>query len=309
MSASKELFRSRCEWGLARLPIDEAVILGRNKETVMRHQGWILVMSGVVCSLFEARAQIVLSGSAYSENFDGLSSTGTGNAWSDHATIPGWYAGSTSGFGGDYRAGSGTSTTGDLYSFGTGSDRALGSLASSGSGGFAYGVRLQNGSGQTLGGFVLSYHAEQWRDSRTSVQTLEFSYKISSTALTAPEPAHAPGVGGWVGLAGLNFASPQFAASGALDGNAAANRQSFLAVGLTGATLNPGEELFLRWTDADDTGSDHAFGIDNFSIAYSAVPEPEEITMVTGAVLLGAWGFASRWRQGRSATQAGGNRP
>ena len=64
------------------------------------------------------------------ENFDTLASTGTGIAWTDNSTIPGWYSTRTT-----YNSGTGSSNAGALYSFGVAgtnavTDRALGSVAS-----------------------------------------------------------------------------------------------------------------------------------------------------------------------------------
>src|SRR5687767_4408921 len=78
--------------------------------------------------------------SPLTENFDTLASTGTGIAWADNATIPGWYSTRVT-----YNSGTGSSNTGALYSFGVAgtnpvTDRALGSVGSGGTGTIFYGV-------------------------------------------------------------------------------------------------------------------------------------------------------------------------
>src|SRR5437773_2469308 len=77
---------------------------------------------------------------AYTENFDALANTGT-PAWADNSTLPGWYSSRTA-----YVPGTGSSTTGALYSFGsTGStERALGSVGSGSTGTIYWGVKLKN---------------------------------------------------------------------------------------------------------------------------------------------------------------------
>ena len=94
---------------------------------------------GLFAAPLSAHAAIVINaaGQAYAQNFDSLAATGTGNAWTNDATLPGWTlalqpagAAPTT-----YRAGAGTDNTGSLfYSFGTGtgSDRALGGVGSGG---------------------------------------------------------------------------------------------------------------------------------------------------------------------------------
>ena len=100
-----------------------------------------------------------------------MASTGTANTWTDNSTLPGWYASKTSGTGapavGSYRAGTGTDTTGALYSFGIAgmnpvTDRALGSVASGTPGNF--GVRFQNDTAQAITNITISYTGEQWRN-------------------------------------------------------------------------------------------------------------------------------------------------
>jgi hypothetical protein len=68
------------------------------------------------------------------ETFDTLASAGTSNVWTDNSTIPGWWSTRTT-----YNSGTGSSNTGALYSFGVAgtnpvTDRALGSVASGGTG-------------------------------------------------------------------------------------------------------------------------------------------------------------------------------
>ncbi|MEI7535014.1 MAG: hypothetical protein WCK57_11655, partial [Verrucomicrobiae bacterium] len=94
----------------------------------------VFVVSAIVspCLLF---AQVLMSGGTYSQNFDSLAGSGSNNGWTNNVTLLGWYASKVSVDNTNISAGSGTSTTGGIYSFGTNginsaSDRALGSLAS-----------------------------------------------------------------------------------------------------------------------------------------------------------------------------------
>jgi hypothetical protein len=82
----------------------------------------------VFCSLSLPQISITSLDFYYSENFNSLESSGTSNTWTDNSTIPGWYSNRI-----EYRASTGSSTTGALYSFGaaSSSERALGSVASS----------------------------------------------------------------------------------------------------------------------------------------------------------------------------------
>jgi hypothetical protein len=115
------------------------------------NEGAIFGIILAIISTQAVSAQVLMSGGTYAQSFDALANTGTANAWADNVTLPGWYAATNltsvkSGTVTLYNAGTGSLTTGALYSFGdSGStDRALGSLASGGPGNFAYGVRLTN---------------------------------------------------------------------------------------------------------------------------------------------------------------------
>src|ERR1700690_4019849 len=128
---------------------------------------------------------LVSSGSPYTQNFDSLANSGAPPAdtnWMDNSTIPGWYASKTQvGAISTYRVGSGTQTTGALYSFGVAgvnpvSDRALGSVASGTPGNLACGVRFQNDTALAMTNITISYTGEQWRNGgNTATQTLAFS--------------------------------------------------------------------------------------------------------------------------------------
>ena len=248
------------------------------------------------CLVTATQAQVLLSGGTYSQNFDTLASSGSNISWADNSTVSGWYAdrAGTNGPLTTYNAGTGSATTGSLYSFGStsSSDRALGSLASGTTGNMAYGVRLQNDTGNSRQDFTISYTGEQWRNNNNATaQSLQFSYLVSSSAITSADAANAPGAGGWTAFNGLDFSSliNTGTGGGALDGNAAANRTVFSGVVLTGVVLNPGDELFLRWFDVNDTGNDHGLGIDDLTVSSTVtpVPEPREFAAMAGLGLLG----------------------
>src|SRR2546428_10757168 len=86
---------------------------------------------------------IVATGSN-TQNFNTLITTGSA-AWVDNSTIPNWYSQRT-GTGTTIVADAGTSVTGNLFSYGTGTntDRAIGTIGSGNAtaGSFAHGVLL-----------------------------------------------------------------------------------------------------------------------------------------------------------------------
>lgn len=265
----------------------------------------LFVFSLGAISAITANAQVLLSGGlTYSQNFDSLSNTpaASSGTWTDNATpgVEGWYAsrafvsGTTSAFGPfaytAYRVGDGSANNGSVWSMGTigATDRALSSISSGTPKTNVFGVRLQNNTVDTLGAITISYAGEQWRNGgNTAAQTLAFSYQVSSTPFSSPISVESAPLGGWTGFSGLDFVSPITGTTAtALDGNLGANRTLFSGILLTGVTLNPGQEIFLRWLDIDDSGNDHGLGVDDFSVSFSVVPEPAVATL-SGLAALG----------------------
>jgi uncharacterized protein len=203
------------------------------------------------------------------ENFDTLASAGTGLAWTDNTTIPGWYSSRTT-----YNTGTGSSNTGALYSFGVlgtnpASDRALGDVGSGGTGTVLWGVRFVNNTGNTITSLDVNYNGEQWRTGGSTTatpsvaQTADFQYQVANagviTAINTPST-------GWVDHDPLDFTSPTFGTTvgAALDGNAAANRTAKSST--ISLTVLPGQEVWLRWRDIDHANNDHGLAVDDLVV-------------------------------------------
>lgn len=202
-------------------------------------------------------------GTDITEDFNDLATSGTSS------TMPsGWFfTESGSGANTTYTSGTGSSATGDTYSFGSNTDRALGSLQS-GSVASSLGTKLINASGETLTSLVVSYTGEQWRLGATGrVDKLVFAYSTNATSLTT---------GTWTPVTALDFTAPVNSGStGALNGNLAANRTDISAV-ITGLSIANAGSIWLRWTDFDASGSDDGLGIDDVTIT------PFSTTRLTG---------------------------
>src|SRR5262249_27554140 len=122
---------------------------------------------------------ITTFGTPLTENFDTLASTGTNLIWTDNSTIPGWYSSRTT-----YTANNGSSNAGSLYSYGTGADRALGSVGSNATGDIFWGVRLVNSTGGTINSLNISFVGEQWRNGgNTTPQTVDFQYQVANSGV------------------------------------------------------------------------------------------------------------------------------
>jgi endonuclease G len=212
---------------------------------------------------------ITALGVPLTENFDSLASTGTGIAWSDDSTIPGWWSNRVT-----YNSGTGGSSTGALYSFGVAgtnpvTDRALGSVASGSTVTVFHAAKLTNNTGGGIDSLDVSYTGEQWRNGgNTAAHTLTFQYQVAAAGVISG--ANVP-AGGWITVPGLSFTGPiTGATAAALDGNAPGNRvvrSATLAV-----TVGNGQEIWLRWQDPDDGGTDHGLAIDDLSVTAFGSP-------------------------------------
>ncbi len=261
-----------------------------------------LMALGLVASALQA--QVLLSGGlTYSQDFDSLASelpTGqTTIPWTDNVTLVGWYASrATTTSGGaygpypytSYRVGGGEGNNGWIWSFGINgvnpiTDRAFGSISSGTPATNAWGLRIKNDTADPVGDVTITYTGEQWRQGgNTSPQTMYFTFRTSSSPLTDPMPGNETG---WTPFAALDFITPIVGSSATpLDGNDPANRQTFSNVLLPGVVLAPGDELFLRWYDINDSGNDHGFGVDDLRVSFTVVPEPSA-ALLLGAALLG----------------------
>ena len=257
------------------------------------------------------------AGSTYSQNFDSLPNSPTnatlGNSptgWTDDNAAPGagnfsilgWYLRhdtgplAEGGFNGNQRMrlGNGNVNTGAFWSYGgTGStERALSSLASNTTAAVVDGqnqyiaLRLTNNTGITLDSFTLEYDGEQWRDGGAAIpvaQSMLFSYMVNAANIKDA---------GFTAAPSLNFTSPVFVNTGAgaaVDGNAA-GRVNNISATVGGLTWLPGQDLWVRWADLNDSGNDHGLGIDD--VNFSATPEPASL----GLLAIGALGLARRRR-------------
>ena len=234
----------------------------------------LILLGTVVSPVAVAQVNLATVNSTYTQNFDAL--TSSPNTWSDNTTLPGWYYVKTNAAVTSYNYGTGSGNAGGLYSFGVAgtnavTDRALGSLASGSATPSTFAVRLANHTGVTLAALQVKYTGEEWRTGSTgSPQKLQFQYQIvDASQLSSPTW---PASGTWTPFSALDFITPNNATTNAaVDGNAAANRTSLNAV-LSGLSIADGQEIWLRWTDVDDNGSDAALAIDDVSITSYSDP-------------------------------------
>lgn len=246
--------------------------------------GFALSLWLVFCgaSLTEIHAQatptcfsITAGNLTYTENFDSLGTTGGSAA-------PGAFGFVETGTGAavnqTFIAGTGSSTAGDTYNFGTAAaptDRAFGELTS-GTVSSIIGACFTNNTGATLNSFSISYAGEQYRLGATGrADLLNFQYSTSATSLTT---------GTYIDFDALDFSSPTTTGTtGALDGNANRTVKPLTAITPTGG-IPSGATIYIRFTAADITGSDDALAIDDFTFTAATAPTAASVP-VSGRVL------------------------
>lgn len=145
------------------------------------------------------------------------------------------------------------------------------------------GVSFQNntGSALSLGDIAVAFAIEQWRQ-RSVVPVMTFAYVVSGSPVSIPFDDAAAA---WVTKSELAFSGAAGTDIG-LDGNLAANRQSFSAVALAGSgTLGAGEYLTLRWQMTSGGQVAGGLAVDDF--ALQVIPEPGTWSLLAGVMALG----------------------
>ena len=224
-----------------------------------------------------AQAGIMVNSSApYTQNFDTLALSG-----SSSVTPAGWeFMEIGTAANSSYAAGTGSSTTGNTYSFGdaSSSDRAFGTLQS-GSLVSTIGASFTNGSATSIASLQIGYEGEQWRSGESDgrLDQLDFQYSVNATAFNN---------GTWLDLNALDFVSPFTTSTGALNGNLSANR-TLLNSTINDLNLGVGQTLWIRWSDFDASGSDDGLAIANFSLTaqFAAGPEPSSVVFIIASGL------------------------
>ena len=233
-------------------------------------------------------APYALSSTDYTQNFNSMKATSLDTIPAN--TLPaGWQAyESGTGANGTYQFGSSSSNTSGVWSYGSGTDRALGGHAATEVSLMYVGAIFENALGGTIDSLALSYTGEQWQNGFNRA-TMTFQYSLDATSIDT---------GTWTSVSGLNFVAPntavhagsQFGIS-STNGNTAAFRAQVSGL-LGGLSIGAGDTFGLRWTlvDIDGPGvtSDDGLAIDDFRLTATVAPVPEPASW---AMMVGGFGL------------------
>lgn len=211
-----------------------------------------------------ATAQIIIDATSlsYLQDFNTLDTLSVNSS----NLPPDWQIfeyGTSSAVNNEYKGNSGTSTTGDVYSYGSSgsTDRALGSLGTSGNKAF-YGATFQNNTGVTITSIAVHYRGEQWRRGTSSSDTLLFRYSYTANNISDTLSSK------WtiynnLSLTTIYSGTPT---NTALDGNATGK---YITISDTlQVNIPPGDSFLIEWQDKDAAGSDEGLAIDDLSLTF-----------------------------------------
>jgi len=202
--------------------------------------------------------------------------------FADGGGISGWYVYGTSNSP-KWGSNSGSGNAGAFYSIydaQVSANRAFGSLASSANFGY-FGIVLRNDTPNSIVTVSVTYDAVIARNPSSTVNNYPVTWRVSATA--PDTTAGVTGDGTFNTLAGtwhvpgefeeepdvLSFSTPS---SGVGSTNSTQVQiDPLFVIGtrtqqLQGIGWDPGQYLYIRWFDADETGADALAGIDNFQI-------------------------------------------
>jgi hypothetical protein len=134
----------------------------------------------------------------------------------------------------------------------------------------AVGAVFKNSSGQTATAFSVGYTGEQWRRVSSNAASLYFEYAVVSSINKATLDIQADDLG-WIRVSALEFVSPSLGTGTGLHGAKPAYQTVFSPVPNNVSIAN-GKYLVIRWLVTDPVNN-HALGIDDFQISFSAGAE------------------------------------
>ncbi|MEY3437880.1 MAG: hypothetical protein RL265_465 [Bacteroidota bacterium] len=212
-------------------------------------------LTGVSSGTFNIAAPDYISltglGVAATENFNTLATSGPSSS------LPqGWFLSeSGSNSNSSYTAGTGSSSTGDSYSFGDAgsTDRSFGTLLS-GSLTSTIGAKIQNNTSQSITSLLINYTGETWRiGAANRSDKLDFQYSTDATSFTT---------GTWTDFNNLDYSN-----TGTSTASGSLLQSSAISSTISSLSITSGSTFWIRWVDFNASNSDDGLAIDDISIS------------------------------------------
>ena len=217
-------------------------------------------------SFLSTKAQIFITSASlsYTQDFNSLDTSGA----SLTAMPAGWsfYEWGGSSANTVYRASTGSATSGDTYSYGAAgsTDRALGSLCSSGVPNVSYGVRFINKTTAFINAVTITYKAEQWRRNGSGkMDSVLFFYGYGGKTI-----ADTP-LSSWIDVPALLITSITTAMPAAATNG---NDTSRVYKATIFVSLPAGDTISFRWYDYNAAGNDDGLSIDSLTMTFNIGP-------------------------------------
>ena len=217
-------------------------------------------------SLLSVKAQILITSPTmtYNQDFGVIDIV----SWTDNSTFLGWYQSGT--FQSHVNVTSASpSNNGGFYSYECNgdNDQKIGTRPSNGSGSLNYGMRFKNNTTSIINSLKLTYTWYQFSlaGNGNVINTNTVSYQVSSLPITSLT------TGTWTDIS--TFTAPRDTSST----NSGAQHYGFPCT-VTGlkeqcffTTINPGDEIMVRWRDPNNTNNDPHLGIDNVIMSFGDI--------------------------------------
>jgi hypothetical protein len=212
----------------------------------------IVVTAAMVLGSDAFGAISITNASPVTENFDSMGATGTSapTDWS-------WYHNNDTVSNSTLVVDNGSASGENGYNYGTtsASDRAIGMHSGGDFGDAGYiQVNYQNNTGSAIDAFSVGYRLEQWQgNANGNTETFKLEYSSDGS--------------NWVNM-GLDANQPDPASTGQSDGNTLFSNEGGLYT--PAAAIANGQQFYIRWVDANDSGNDTGMGLDDWSVTASA---------------------------------------
>jgi len=213
-------------------------------------------------------SQVTITTTNYSQNF------GTTNvpSWTNNSTYLGWYVNDNLEFQSELNITTTAPTnTGGVYVYRCdgGTDRKLGSRASSGTATIHYGLRIKNNTGLPIQSMTVSYKGFQLSlaENNNNSNVLQFSYKVVSSPSVIDNLTT---TAGYTNVTVLNYVAP-INHGGPGTSNQVSGIPCTTSSTITSCIpvmIQNNGEIMLRWTDVDNSANDHHMAIDEVQILF-----------------------------------------